>query len=109
MFNAEMYSISDKDKMKPIHELAPHPPLDGNNLVTKLWDDHHPSWRRRLKAEGTDSPSDWLAEIGALDASGEPKAASFPAMAPNDAIMRVRAVRKKKGSWWLVPENLRHR
>jgi hypothetical protein len=99
--NSTVTALSDEEKKKSIHELAPHPPLYGDNLVTKLWDRHHPSWLRRRDSEEADSPPDWLAEVGQLEASVETGDAPSPEIAPTDAIMRVRAVRKKRGSWWL--------
>jgi hypothetical protein len=101
-FNASMALLGDEQRSLSIPEIAPYPPLDGNSLLTKLWDRYHAAWRTRREATWRDVP-EWLSQSGPLNKLPDE---SLSAKTP-DAIMRVRAVRQKKGSWWQVPKNLR--
>ncbi len=100
----------DSEKQKGLYKFAPDPPKDKKFLVCEIWDRIIPGWRnRRLDKEHstqndlkrvkeikkmTDAPSIKLEEI---DVNNE----DF------EFISIKRSVRKKKGSWWQLPFDLK--
>jgi len=112
--NDQYSALPEPNRRKSIYQLAPHPPKDGDNLVTKLWDRHWPKWRRRRLVKATNEDwkavtADWQEQINELELiekaqGGDTKHAPVKEL---DALIRRRVARKRKGSWWLVPEELR--
>jgi hypothetical protein len=112
--NAHYLSLPDSERNKSIHEMAPHPPKDGDNLVTKLWDRHFPRWRMPRKMTVSKQVRQdniallhkkitQLREI--VDTSG-----GDPTPTPVEdleALVQERVAHKRKGSWWRVPEEFR--
>ncbi|MGA2066690.1 MAG: hypothetical protein ABSG86_17065 [Thermoguttaceae bacterium] len=112
--NTHYSSLPASERNKSIHEIAPHPPKDGDNLVTKLWDRHFSRWRMPRK---TTTPKQTLDNVIAplhekiaqlreiVDTTGgDPTPTPVEGL---EALVRERVARKRKGSWWRVPEELR--
>jgi hypothetical protein len=97
--------IPDEDRGKAIYQIAPMPPIDGDNLVTKLWDRHWPTWRTPGEAS-SDANSEvafWQKQLPAIRKIAESGGDELlPSSLPFDAIVRKRTVPRKKGSWRLV-------
>lgn len=108
--NQQYSALPESERIKSIHELAPHPPKDGNNLVTKLWDRHLPKWRQPRTVRGAaEDWKGWKQRINQLELIAKARAGDENHIPTEvlDAVIRRRLVRKRKGSWWLVPEGLR--
>jgi hypothetical protein len=112
--NDQYLRLPEFQRNKSIHELAPHPPIVGDNLVTQLWDRHWPTWRKPRLVEATKEDwkavtAAWKQKIGELELIEKARAGDVH-HAPADelvALIQRRVARKCKGSWWLVPEELR--
>jgi len=114
--NVHYSALPECERNKSIHEIAPLPPKDGNNLITKLWDRHLLRWRTPRvvdvsRQELTHLTSFWLEKIAQLQeiadtTGGDPIPTPVEGL---DALVQRRVARKRKGSWWRVPEELRRR
>ncbi len=112
--NDHYLAFPESERNKSIHQIAPYPPKDGDNLVTKLWDRHWPNWRQPKTVTAT--AKDWKAitaawkeQINELELIAKARAGdeNHIPIEKLDAVVRRRVARKRKGSWWLVPEELR--
>ena len=110
--NALYSALPDAEKSRSIHAIASHPPLDGENLVTKLWDRYGPTWRtpRTVKCQDVKDLTAWWQERikdieKTAESGGDP---TPPPDRPLDAIVIKRRAPKKKGAWWRVPEAVRN-
>lgn len=95
---------------KSIMEVASKPPLDGNNLVTQLWDRHFTTWRtpKPRSEEETQKMTEWMREHGKeisriLQQGAKPSGSGIGF----DAMVHTRHVRTRRGRWWTVPEAYR--
>jgi len=108
--NDHYLALPESERNKSIHQIAPYPPKDGDNLITKLWDRHWPKWRQPKTGKATEE--DWKAiraRIKELEVIAKARAGDDQQIPAEelDAVIRRRVARKRKGSWWLVPEELR--
>ncbi len=112
--NAHYSSLPASERNKSIHEIAPQPPKDGDNLVTKLWDRHYPRWRTPRKTTVSkqvlkDAIAPLRKKVAQLreiadTTGGDPTPTPIEGL---EALVQDRVARKRKGSWWRVPEELR--
>lgn len=89
--------------------MAPTPPTDGDFLVGRLWDKYLRPWRDRPNAQTSpEARARLVEELKQLDnAPGlELGEIDFDVRNP-DALAISRMVRKRKGSWWQLPKNLK--
>ena len=101
------YAALPDAESKSIKELAPKPPVEGDNLVTQIWDRHHPKWRvpRVIDSKELQEEIAWLQaqpeKLGEILASG-----GDPSLSPEsfDVIATTRTVRRKRGRWKIVPD-----
>jgi hypothetical protein len=108
----EHYSIlPDEEKEKGITRFASTPPKEGDYLVGQLWDRHLRSWRHEM----SDSPKrDPEAEKKLVERlkketksrSLTPEEIDFDE-ADADFVTIEHKVRKRKGSWWQLPKDLK--
>jgi hypothetical protein len=112
--NDHYLTLPESERKKSIHHIAPYPPKDGDNLVTKLWDRHWPNWRQpktvTATAEGWKTiTAAWKEQINELELIAKARTGDENHIRTErlDAVVRRRVARKRKGSWWLVPEELR--
>ena len=99
-------NLPEKIKQQGLYYFAPHPPKDGDFLVSKLWDNHLPGWRKlvnRIPQQG--KIDNKITEI--LDA---------PEIIPDKKDVKMEdisfcsvkhLVQKKKGSWYQVPKDIK--
>src|SRR5205807_370802 len=101
-------ALPDEERNKDIHEIAPKPPTEGDNLVTKLWDRHWPGWRNAPRVAETDGTGTWWQkQIPALTELLKSGGGRQPvACLPLEMIARKKSVHANRGSWWQVPETL---
>jgi hypothetical protein len=112
--NAHYLSLPDSERNKSIHEVAPHPPRDGDNLVTKLWDRHFSGWRmprktimpEQVRQDDIALLSKKITQLREIvdTRGGDPTPTPVEDL---DALVQDRVAYKRKGSWWRVPEDLR--
>ncbi len=55
--NDHYLALPESERNKSIHQIASHPPKDGDNLVTELWGRHWPKWRQPKSVKVT--KEDW--------------------------------------------------
>jgi hypothetical protein len=108
-------ALPEADKNKSIHQIAPHPPKDRDNLVTKLWDHHWPKWREPKTIRGKKEDlirltAAWKEHIKELELIAKARAGNTERIPVEhmDALIVSRVARKRKGSWWMVPHELRN-
>ena len=106
--------LPEVERNQSIHQLAPHPPLDVDNLVAQVWDRHWPKWRqpKSVSAKAKDwraFTAAWQEQSQELELIARAQAGDQEHIATEklDAVIVRRVARKRKGSWWLVPEELR--
>jgi len=107
----EYYSqLPDSTKNEGIFSFAPVPPKEGDFLIAQLWDRHFPKWRQRKQDQAAKQPLDEKKLIERLKrfrkAPGVPFDEESLKMKNVDMLSINRRVRKRKGSWWQVPEDL---
>lgn len=111
--NDRYSALPESERAKSIHQIAPHPPMEGDNLVTHLWDRHWPTWREQQAAKTTTNLKPLIEAFNERAKNLDPGAnvgdSKNVAIEELDAFVQRRTVRTKKGSWWLVPKELRHR
>jgi len=112
--NEHYSSLPESERNGSISQIAPHPPKDGTNLVTQLWDRHFCNWRNPStlnvsREELRNVTSYWQDKIAQLEqiasVTGGEKCQT-PAE-ELDALIQKRVARKRKASWWRVPMELR--
>jgi hypothetical protein len=112
--NDHYLALPESERNKSIQEIAPYPPKDGDNLVTGLWDRHWPGWREpktvnAAKEDWKVITAAWKERINQLELIGKACAgdAQHIPVEGLDALILRRVARKRKGSWWHVPQELR--
>ncbi len=94
----------DDKKQKGLNYFAPYPPMEGDFLVSKLWDHHLPRWREaRSRIPHKGKLDSEIVEI--LDAPESVPDKSDKRIADISFISVEHMVQKKKGSWYQVPKD----
>ncbi|WP_437186695.1 hypothetical protein SH668x_000044 [Planctomicrobium sp. SH668] len=107
----DRYSALPESKLcQSLFTIAPCPPLDVENLVTELWKKHGGGC---LPPQGTreelkELVAFWQNQIPTLDEIAESGGNLSLTALPPDAVVLKRTSRKRRGSWWRVPEELRN-
>jgi hypothetical protein len=103
----DLYSaLPPSERNKSIHQMAPQPPKEGDNLVTQLWDRHFTRWRtpKTVKASPQDLKvitSFWKDKIAELEnIENTTGGDDIPTPVEGLDALFMRQVRKQKGSWW---------
>jgi hypothetical protein len=102
----------DDEKEKGIINFASRPPISGDFLVTQLWDRHLlPSWSEDDKRRFPDDPNKIRAIVEKIRKTKEapPLLGEEVDFDPSqtDSLIQTKKVRKKKGSWWQLPKDLK--
>jgi hypothetical protein len=103
-------NFPDFEKEKGLHKFAPIPPLDENFLICELWDNIIPSWRSRTQKEESSLEDQAKIVDKVKKFSSAPslkKGEDFISEQDIDFISIERRMRKKKGSWWQLPKDLK--
>jgi len=99
--------LPEEDKQKGIYSIAVRPPTDEVFLVAKIWDRFFPNWRKRDLSFTPKKDSRLIQEIENFAKATFTNESQLNQQFLNpDAMIVERQVRKKKGSWWLVPRDL---
>jgi hypothetical protein len=96
-------------RKKGFFKIAKHPPLEGDYLISKLWDKRGTEWRvNALKPDPID-PERHAKLIAELKAISDMAKASDPSIRlPLDEAMFMsinRTVLRRKGKWKRVPDD----
>lgn len=105
----ETYSAMPDAANKSIVELAPQPPKDGNNLVTRLWDRHWHKWKEpKTEDVATSEEIAWVREHSSeIDQILHGKNDSSAPSQEYRALVHTKTVRTRRGRWFTVPEAYR--
>lgn len=108
--------LPDEIKALGVMGFAHNPPLELDNLVTRLWDRHGPGWRDQARSpeqilEGrqavASSESETVTELRERIEGAEPVGAEVPNPGPEpDYVVIRRKVPVQKGKWRLLPEGI---
>ena len=100
----------ENQKEKGLMHIAPHPPLEFDSIVSRLWDKHLPNWREHA----SESPRKLDFDPEAVKKlTNLIKAPSLPPndvdFAPEEADVTSirRMIDKNKGKWWQLPRDLK--
>lgn len=106
--NRTYSDLPDSTKEKGVMSFAAEPPMEGEFLITRLWDRHLTNWRekKQIPKEAIED-SRLVAEINKKTKLGNLEAKREADMSKDaDWMIIQRSVHKKKGSWWQVPKDL---
>ena len=101
----------DSEKEKGLMKFAPIPIGNAEHLIIKLWDKYTPGWNRREEKPVTLTPETEKKLVKHLR-----KFTDAPTINTNagmnddidlDQMAIQRMVPKHKGSWWLLPKDLK--
>lgn len=100
-------ALPEQTKEKSLHTFAAYPPLDESFLVTRLWDQHSPNWRKE-QAEKPELPPELqrvLLELTKrLSEQSQPVKHPGPLSIEDVQYVHVsRQVFRKKGKWTRLP------
>ena len=102
--------LPDEDKQKGIYSIAVRPPTDEDFLVAGIWDRFFPNWRKQALSFTPKKDSQLIQEIENFAKATASKESQVNQDFSNpDAMIIEKRVRKKKGSWWLVPKDLENK
>ena len=109
--NMHYLRYPEKVKHQGIMKFARHPPMEGDFFISKLYDTYTPGWRKKSKVwrNNEDSKQGTLAaDLSKLiDAPRlQSDEIDFDVQNP-DCLAVGRSVRKKKGSWFQLPKDLK--
>ena len=104
-------NFPDDEKEKGIMRFANTPPKDGEFFVSTIWDTHFPNWRDKTDIDLTDKNikhEELLRHVNKFqDAPTLSRDEVDFDMGNPDSITVQRMVKKKKGSWFQVPKDLK--
>ena len=110
--NARFAALPDETKAKGVMSFARDPGRDSFGLVAQLWDKHLGRWRdRKEEPDEPDNPmlreklAEHVRSIGAAQAASESDIDIGPD-GPDSMIIK-RSIRRRKGSWWQLPKDLK--
>jgi len=109
--NSHYEQLPKEIKEQGVICFAPQPPTEGEFLVSAIWDRVFPEWRKRKQGSRESGDFDVMNLFKEL--KGKSKTSSFPSSeAGSDSsdlrmISVQRRIRRKKGSWFQVPKDLK--
>ncbi len=109
--NNHYLTLPDVTKHGGIMSFAPHPPRNMKTLVVELWDRCWPNWRKRRNRRKATTPEDTLQFINEIESTMKSSVRRLPADTVGSidpmAVMMERRVRRRKGTWYQVPKDLK--
>lgn len=109
--NEHYGKLSEEEKAKGVMSFANNPPNEGGFMITKIWDKHFPGWRERKEVDLTDKNIKHDELVKHLrqftDAPTLPREEVDFDYSDVDSISLKRMVKKRKGSWFQVPKDLK--
>lgn len=109
--NEHYGKLPDNEKEKGVISFAGYPPKEGNFLVSKIWDSYFPGWRDRKEVDLSDKNIKHDKLLKHLKKFQEAPTLSKEEVdfdySDVDSISLKRMVKKRKGSWFQVPKDLK--
>lgn len=110
--NEHFAAFPEEVKLQGVMRFASEPPRDGDFLVSRIWDKHFPGWR--AIADKSEAPIRLEQEAELVKKLKEftkaptlsPAEVDFDPNDP-DSLSIQRLVKKRKGSWWQLPRDLK--
>jgi hypothetical protein len=100
--------LPDSEKEKGLNIIAPHPPKEGNFLVSSLWDRHLRPWRSRPEISlSADQKTRLFKQLREFN-EARPLRLEEMDFEPSNAetVSIQRRIQRRKGKWWQVPKDL---
>jgi len=109
--NKYYLTFPEEVKEKGVMSFAGDPPKEGDYFITQIWDQHFPNWRKRNDVDLTDKNikhDELLAHVKKFDEAPtlNPDEVDFD-VSSADSLTVKRKIRKRKGSWYQVPKDLK--
>lgn len=109
--NDHFARLPEERREEGIMRFASEPVGEPGTLMIRLWDKHSPNWRTKVERSNTIDPEAEKKLVASLrkftDAPTVQAKSDDPHFADPDRLAIQRFVRKKKGSWWLLPKDLK--
>jgi hypothetical protein len=107
--NRHFAQLPDSVKGQGVLSFAAGPPKEGDFLVTRLWDRFLPTWRDRDRTESDRySDTQLLEDLRSLSKAPPLPPGHAPLNSQEvDMIQIERRVRRRKGSWYQVPKDIK--
>lgn len=109
--NENYMKLPQEVKDKGVLSFASKPPLEGDYLTAELWDLIGTSWRKNgtdtiaITQENNDKILEHVRQF--TDAPTLPPDAMFDPLDELDSVSLQRSIRRKRGSWYQVPKDLK--
>ncbi|NQT56431.1 MAG: hypothetical protein HQ551_09405 [Desulfobacteraceae bacterium] len=108
--NKYYLKLPDTERDKGVYSFASDPPEIGNGIVTRLWGQLLPKWRKKEETDVADRPvvGPTINEIKRM-ASAPPLSPSAVDFNPDstERFLIKRRVARRKGSWYQVPKGIK--
>jgi len=109
--NAHFLQLPQAEQERGVMRLGRRPIGDNDSLIIRLWDRHMPDWRRaKARTEPVDPEAQKKLVASLRDFTDaptvNPSQTDFRVADPDHLVIQ-RFVRKRKGSWWQVPRDLK--
>ena len=103
-------SLRESEKVEGVMYIAPQPPIEFESIVSQLWDEYLPTWREHANEPRKKPDTDPRLVKELTDFNKAPtlqaQGSDFD-LEDADMISIRRKVRKKKGKWWQLPQDLK--
>jgi hypothetical protein len=110
--NSLYLNLPEAEREKGLMSFSSYPPKEGDHLVSRIWDHHFPNWRRREHIDISKTQMDKSKLVDEINMMTDapallPEEVDFdPSKAESLTLQRM--VRRKKGSWYQVPKDLKN-
>lgn len=102
-------TLPEAEKERGLYAFADKPPLEGDFLISRLWDRYLPNWRKAGKPLKPDSERDrrLVEYLKALEKAPDlrPSEIDFDHQNGN-FVMLKKKLAKRRGKWWQLPKDL---
>ncbi|MGH8777972.1 hypothetical protein [Paraburkholderia sp.] len=109
--NGHFASFPQEELERGIMRFAPSPVGSDDALIIRLWDKHAPGWRESQQWKAESSPEGDRKIVESLrnftDAPTVESGSESPEFVDPDHVAVERIVKKRKGSWWVLPKDLK--
>lgn len=108
--NAEFATLPESELSKGLMKFAPSPTGSSEHLLVRLWDKYTPNWKSKKETSISLKPDAEKRLIEHLKSftnapTVDPKELDISQDLDQVAIQRI--IPKRKGSWWLLPKDLK--
>ena len=105
--------LSDEEKLRGVMSFAHYPPVEGDFLVSKLWDKlMRPEWRegpsRQHELESKEHNAKIISEINEITELPRSSASEFDPSQEPDAVLVQRKVPLYRGKWRMLPPEIEY-